>query len=48
MTTIHAYATTETAGQLSPFEYEVGSLEHDEVEIDVVIVRNLSLRFIND
>ena len=36
MTTIHAYATTETAGQLSPFEYEVGSLGHDEVEIDVV------------
>lgn len=35
MTTIHAYAATEAAGSLAPFEYEAGPLGKDEVEIDV-------------
>jgi uncharacterized zinc-type alcohol dehydrogenase-like protein len=35
MTTIHAYAASEPGGALEPFEYEVGELGRDEVEIDV-------------
>ncbi|SMP67344.1 uncharacterized zinc-type alcohol dehydrogenase-like protein [Neorhodopirellula lusitana] len=35
MTTIHAYAVKEAGGALEPFEYQVGPLGHDEVEIDV-------------
>lgn len=35
MTTIHAYAAAEAGGALSPFEYQVGQLGPDEVEIDV-------------
>lgn len=32
---IHAYAATEAGGELIPFEYEPGTLGHDEVEIEV-------------
>ncbi len=34
-TTIHAYAATEPGGKIEPFEYELGDLKPDEVEIDV-------------
>lgn len=33
--TIQAYAAHEAGGKLQPFEYELGSLKSDEVEIDV-------------
>ena len=33
--TIQAYAAHEAGGKLQPFEYELGSLKPDEVEIDV-------------
>ncbi|MBA3750042.1 MAG: NAD(P)-dependent alcohol dehydrogenase [Nitrosopumilus sp.] len=35
MTPIHAYASHKQDGKLEPFEYELGSLKPDEVEIDV-------------
>lgn len=35
MTTIHAYAAGQPGGKLAPFEYKVGPLGPDEVEIDV-------------
>jgi alcohol/geraniol dehydrogenase (NADP+) len=33
--TVQAYAAHEAGGKLGPFEYELGSLKPDEVEIDV-------------
>ena len=33
--TVQAYAAHEAGGKLEPFEYELGSLKPDEVEIDV-------------
>ena len=33
--TIQAYATHEAGGKLEPFEYELGPLKPDEVEIDL-------------
>jgi len=35
MTTIHAYAATKPGGTLEPFEYQVGALRPDEIEIDI-------------
>lgn len=35
MPTFHAYATTEPGTPLKPFDYDVGELTRDEVEIDV-------------
>ena len=35
-TTINAYAANEQGGSLEPFTYEVGKLQPDEVEIDVI------------
>lgn len=35
MTTVKAYAATAAGGPLEPFEYELGTLGADEVEIDV-------------
>jgi len=32
---VQAYAAHEAGGKLEPFEYELGSLKPDEVEIDV-------------
>jgi len=32
---IHAYAATERGGKLTPFEYDPGSLQDEQVEIDV-------------
>lgn len=34
--TVKAYAATEAKGELKPFEYELGNLKHDEVDIDVL------------
>jgi uncharacterized zinc-type alcohol dehydrogenase-like protein len=36
MTTIHAYAAAEPGAALKPFEYELGELGHDDVDIDVI------------
>jgi uncharacterized zinc-type alcohol dehydrogenase-like protein len=33
--TVQAYAAQKAGGKLEPFEYELGSLKSDEVEIDV-------------
>ncbi len=33
--TVQAYAAHEAGGKLEPFEYELGLLKPDEVEIDV-------------
>ena len=35
MTTVNAYAATETDGELAPFEYELGELDAHDVDIDV-------------
>ncbi|QDV62866.1 NADPH-dependent aldehyde reductase Ahr [Crateriforma conspicua] len=35
MPTVHAYAATEAKGELEPFEYELGDLEPDQVDIKV-------------
>ena len=35
MTTVHAYAVREKAGQLSPFEYTLGEIGSDQVDIEV-------------
>ena len=34
--TINAYAVSEAGGQFEPFSYEVGELQPNEVEIDVL------------
>lgn len=34
-TTVKAYAATEARGPLTPFEYTLGALGHDEIDIDV-------------
>jgi len=35
MTTVHAYAASKPGGTLEPFEYKVGALRPDEIEIDI-------------
>jgi alcohol/geraniol dehydrogenase (NADP+) len=35
MTTVHAYAAQEKGGQLSPFEYTLGEIGSDQVDIEV-------------
>jgi hypothetical protein len=35
MTTVHAYAATQPGGLLEPFEYELGPMGPDEVDIEV-------------
>ncbi|MDF1754955.1 MAG: NAD(P)-dependent alcohol dehydrogenase [Verrucomicrobiales bacterium] len=35
MTTVHAYAATESNGKLNPFEYELGDLDPHQVDITV-------------
>jgi uncharacterized zinc-type alcohol dehydrogenase-like protein len=35
MTTVHAYAAAEANGSLKPFEYELGSIGSEDVDIDV-------------
>ena len=35
MNTVHAYAATEANGSLRPFEYELGSIGPEEVDIEV-------------
>ena len=35
MNTVHAYAATEANGSLEPFEYELGSIGPEEVDIEV-------------
>ena len=36
MTTVHAFAATSPDGPFEPFEYELGDLGPDEVDIDVL------------
>ena len=36
--TIQAYAAHKANGKLEPFEYELGSLKPDEVEVDIEYV----------
>jgi alcohol/geraniol dehydrogenase (NADP+) len=38
--TVRAYAAQETGGKLEPFEYELGSLKPDEVEINVETIKS--------
>ena len=35
MTTVHAYAVGKAGGKLEPYEYELGPLGPNEVEINV-------------
>lgn len=34
--TVKAYAATEAKGELKPFEFELGTLKHDEVDVEVI------------
>ena len=36
--TVQAYAANEAGGKLEPFEYELGSLKPDEVEMSSIVV----------